>query len=151
MSAITSPAHTLLELAQQKHHPLCFTCSSQNGHSLGLRFRLLGDGSVESEVDCHHLHQGYQGILHGGIAASILDSAMTSCLFAHGRVAVTAEMTLQFRHPIEVGKVLTARARITRSRSPLYIVEGELLQDGQLKAKARGKFADKPQGFEVTQ
>ena len=149
MSAITEPARTLIELARQKYHPYCFTCGRENGHGMVLHFRLLEDGSVESPFDCHNLYQGYQGILHGGVATSILDSAMTSCLFAHGRVAVTAEMTVQFRHPIEVGKVLTARARITRSRSPLYVLEGELLQDGQLKARAKGTFADKPQDFEV--
>jgi len=151
MPAITRPARTLIELAQQEYHPNCFTCGPKNGHSMGLRFRLLEDGSVESPFHCQDLYQGYQGILHGGIATSILDSAMTSCLFAHGRVAVTAEMTVQFRHPIEVGKVLAVRAWITRSRSPLYVVEGELRQDGQLKAKAKGKFADKPQSFEVIQ
>ena len=151
MPAITRPARTRIELAQQEYHPCCFACGQENGHGMGLRFRLLEDGSVEAPFHCRHLYQGYRGILHGGIATSILDSAMTSCLFAHGRVAVTAEMAVQFRHPIEVGKVLTARARITRSRSPLYVVEGELLQDGQLKAKAKGKFADKPQDFEVIQ
>ena len=148
MSAITEPATTLLERSRQMHHPFCFTCSGENPLGLGLRFRLLADGSVESEVDCDALYQGYRGILHGGVATSILDAAMTSCLFSHGRVGVTAEMAVQFRHPIAVGSTVMARARIARSRPPLYLAEGELLQDNVVMARAEGKFADMPDGFE---
>lgn len=148
MSATTEPATTLLERSRQMHHPFCFTCSRENRLGLGLCFRLLADGNVESEVDCDAAHQGYRGILHGGVATSILDAAMTSCLFAHGRVAVTAEMAVQFRHPIAIASTVTARARIVRSRPPLYLVEANLLQDGVVMAEAEGKFADMPPGFE---
>ena len=148
MSAITERALGLLEQMQQTHPPFCVVCSRSNGNGLRLRFRLLADRSVEAEFECRHTHQGYQGILHGGVATSILDAAMTSCLFAHGRVAVTAEMAVQFRHPIAVGSTVTARARIARSRPPLYLVEGELLQDAVVMVKAEGKFADMPPGFE---
>lgn len=143
MSAITERVPSLLDLMRQRHHPFCAVCG-RHGSGLGLSFRLLADRSVETEFDCRSEHQGYQGILHGGITASILDGAMIHCLFAHGLVAVPAEMDLQFRHPVEVGKSLLARARIQSSRPPLHVVEGELVQDGQIRAKAVGRFMEKP-------
>jgi acyl-coenzyme A thioesterase PaaI-like protein len=36
-------------------------------------------------------------MLHGGVISSILDGTMTNCLFAHGTVAVTAELRVRFR------------------------------------------------------
>ena len=144
MSAITERVLGLLDLMRQKHHPFCAVCGRANGHGLGLCFRLLTDCSVEAEFDGHHGYQGYEGVLHGGVTSSILDGAMINCLFAHSLAAVTAEMTVQFRHPVEVGKSLIARARIQYSRPPLHVVESELVQDGQVRAKAVGKFMEKP-------
>jgi acyl-coenzyme A thioesterase PaaI-like protein len=46
---------------------------------------------------------------------------MTNCLFAHGIVAVTAEMTVRFRHPIKTGVPVIARARIARSQRLLHV------------------------------
>ena len=100
------------------------------------------DGAVEAEFACPAQYQGYDGLLHGGITSSLLDGAMTNCLFAHGVVAVTGEMTVRFRHPIAIGQPLVVRARIRRSQSPLHIVEAEIIQGDQVKAKAQGKFME---------
>jgi acyl-CoA thioesterase FadM len=53
-------------------------------------------------------------------------------------------MTVRFRHPVELGKPLVVRAHMASSRTPLYVTEAEILQDGQVKAKATGKFMDRP-------
>ena len=146
MSVTTEPAQDLLEQTSESQHPHCIVCSQAADCGLGLRFRSLPDGSVEAQFACPARYQGYEGMLHGGVTSSLLDGAMTNCLFAHGLVAVTAEMTVRFRHPIAIREPLLVRASITRSQSPLHIVEAKIIQAGQVKAKAQGKFMEKANG-----
>jgi len=143
MPAITEPAQEALDQTRHHAHPRCVVCGPVHEAGLGLRFTLRDDGSVEARFDCKTAYQGYKGILHGGIASALLDGAMTNCLFAHGVAAVTAEMTVRFRLPVGVGRPLIARARVSRPHGPLHVVVAELVQDGQVKATAIGKFMER--------
>lgn len=149
MSVTTEPGQKVLERTQQAEHSFCIVCSRANGSGLGLSFSLRDDGGVEALFECTARFQGYEGLLHGGVTSSLLDGAMTNCLFAHGLVAVTAEMTVRFRHPITVGSPLMVRANIIQSQSPLHIVEAQIIQEGRVKAKAQGKFMDRDNGSGV--
>jgi uncharacterized protein (TIGR00369 family) len=140
VTALTEPTQEALDQISQHAHPWCVVCTRVHQAGLGLRFKLQDDGSVEARFACNAAYQGYGGVLHGGIAATLLDGAMTNCLFAHGVAAVTAEMTVRFRSPIEVGTPLTARAWISRVHKPLFGVQAELVQEGQVKAMAAGRF-----------
>jgi len=107
-----------------------------------LEFALLEEGSVETAFNCDKAFEGYANVLHGGVISSLLDGAMTSCMFAHGCSSVTAELNVRFRHLVVTGETATVRAWITRSAPPLYILKAEMLQDDQVKATATGKFMD---------
>jgi acyl-coenzyme A thioesterase PaaI-like protein len=109
-------------------------------------FRLCEDGYVEARLECPSVLQGYDGILHGGVTSSLLDGAMTNCLFAHGVVAVTAELRVRFRDPIPVQLPLLVRAAICDSKPPLYVLEAWIMQGGKVKAKAKGKFMARASG-----
>ena len=65
-------------------------------------------------------------------------------MFACGQATVTVEMTTRFRHPVVTGQEATVSARITRSSHPLYLLEAEIIQDGKVKATAKGKYYDQP-------
>ncbi|MBN1488476.1 MAG: hypothetical protein JXA69_01045 [Phycisphaerae bacterium] len=82
-------------------------------------------------------------MMHGGIIAMLLDGAMTNCLFTHGRTGVTARMELAFRHPVRSGDGVTVRAWIEWENHPVYQLRAQLLQDGQVKATAKGMFMDR--------
>jgi uncharacterized protein (TIGR00369 family) len=137
---VTKPAQEYLDQTRQHAHPRCVVCTRVHRAGLGLHFELQDDGSVEACFGCKDIYQGYGGILHGGIAAALLDGAMTNCLFAYAVAAVTAEMTVRFRAPIDPGSPLTVRAWMSRAHKPLYGVQAEVVQDGQVKATATGKF-----------
>ncbi len=143
MTATPKSDQDVLDATQQAVHSQCVVCGRGQQCSLGLCFQSHEDGSVEADFACPEQFQGYEGILHGGVVSSLLDGAMTNCLFAHGIVAVTAEMTVRFRHPIALNTPLTVSARITRRQAPLYVLEAEIVQDGVVKAKATGKFMEK--------
>jgi acyl-coenzyme A thioesterase PaaI-like protein len=123
-------------------HPGCVVCGGANDRGLRLRYA-PGDGNrVQAELNCDGSLEGYGGRLHGGIIAAALDGAMTHCLFALGRTAVTAELTVRFRHPVATGRPATVRARLERDLGPLYLLEAELVQDGVIKAVASAKFME---------
>ena len=122
-------------------HPHCFVCGSSLG-GLKLHFVSRPDGSVEARFDCDAQYEGYPGIVHGGIVASLLDGAMTNCLFAQGRAALTADLHVRFRHPLVSGREAAVRARIQRDTPPLFVLSAEIVQDAQVKATAIGKFLE---------
>lgn len=144
MSAITEASQEVMERTRGRAHPRCVVCSRANGQGLGTRFCVRDDGSVSAEFDGLRVFEGYPDTLHGGVIASMLDAAMTNCLFAHGIVAVTAELAVRFRHPIETACGAGVCARIVRACPPLYVLEARLTQNGKLKATATGKFMEKP-------
>jgi len=121
-------------------HPQCVVCGPANAHGLGVEFASSPDGSVRGELTEGTAFQGYTGRLHGGIIAALLDGAMTNCLFAHDCEAMTAELTVRYRHPVQAQGGMTVRAWLTGSYGPLFRLEAELVQGGQVKASATGKF-----------
>jgi len=140
MSVTTNPSLELLETTRRDMHPRCVVCGRAGPPALGLEFHVQSDGSVTASFDCGENFEGYGGILHGGVVSAIADGAMTNCLFAHGIAAVTAELNVRFRHPVRLGTPLTATAHITGRAEPLFLVEAELIEADQLKARATGKF-----------
>jgi acyl-coenzyme A thioesterase PaaI-like protein len=123
-------------------HAACVVCGEGNARGLRLRYSREEGGGIRAELDCDGSLEGYGGRLHGGIIAAALDGAMTHCLFALGRTAVTAELTVRFRHPVATGRPATVRARLERDLAPLYLLQGELVQDGIVKASAAAKFME---------
>ena len=69
---------------------------------------------------------------------------MGHCMFARGQTAVTVEMTTRFRHTVATGQQAAVSARITRDSHPLYLLEAEIIQEGKVKATAKGKYFDQP-------
>ena len=134
--------NVLLAMREQ-HHRECPICGDLNPNGLRVAFGVCADGVVEAEVICGVDKEGYAGHLHGGIIASLLDGAMTNCLFSHGIRAVTAELTVRMSHPLRSGTPIVARAWLERSLSPLYLLRAELRQEGRLAARGRAKFMHK--------
>jgi uncharacterized protein (TIGR00369 family) len=127
----------------RKIHTNCIICGRDNPRGLHLQFSLAGDGGVEASFDCQKVFEGYDNHLHGGVIAALLDGAMTNCLFAHGFLAVTAELTVRFRQPVAIGLPATVRAWIRQSSHGLHRMRAELLQDNQLLVSAKATFLDR--------
>ena len=125
-------------------HPNCVVCSLTNGRGLQLHFLSGDDGAIVAMFVADETLEGYRGMVHGGMICSILDGAMTHCMFAHGKTAVTAEMSTRFRHPVLIRQVADVSARIRQSFHPLYLLEAKIVQGGRVKVAATGKFLDQP-------
>jgi uncharacterized protein (TIGR00369 family) len=133
---------TLREIA----HPRCMACSPDSKSGLRLYFRESEAGVVRATFECGAAFEGYPGQLHGGIISTLLDAAMANCLFAQNLQAVTAELSVSFKAPVVLKHQATAEARVVRDLFPLFLMEGSVTQDGEVKATATAKFVV-PQGL----
>jgi len=118
-------------------------CGPANGHGLGLEFRVAQDGAVEASFPCQPVFAGYPGMPHGGIICTLLDGAMTNCLFARGLAAVTVDMNVRFRHPVTVSLPAMVWAWLESEGSPVHRLAAELLEGGQVVATAMTRFIEK--------
>ena len=143
MPASTQSSQARLKTVRTHTHPYCVVCSQSNPLGLGLEFSVHDDGSVSASFRGHFALQGFQGCLHGGMIASLLDGAMTNCLFAHGYVAMTAELKVRYHKPVLIGHEMTIRAQLTQSQPPLHLLHAELQQGDCVKATASAKFLDR--------
>jgi len=147
---ITGASLNAPDKVRSEAHPNCIVCSANHESGLHLKFTLLEDSSVQAAFDCGEAFQGYPGLLHGGVISSLLDGAMTNCLFAHGRQGVTGELKVRFRHSVVTDRPAIVRAWIDRSIPPFHVLQAELIQDEWIKAKATGKFVERTH-FEAKQ
>jgi len=92
-------------------------------------------------------HQGFPGILHGGLSATLLDEVMGRCLMVSGeeRWMVSAKLEVRYRKPIPIGDPLTVMGEIVEDRGPLVETRGEIrLSDESLAAQAKGIYIQTP-------
>ena len=109
----------------------CFACGIENPMGLHVRFAPDGDGGVVATYEPRREDQGFPGVMHGGVAASLLDEAMAWAMFAAHRVlGVTAKMELRYRRAVDLDAPLTLRARVTRQRGRRIEVEATLTDAG---------------------
>ena len=138
-----NPTQESLEATKRQAHPDCVGCGLDNAHGLALEFSVRADKGVQAEFQCSRFYQGYPGFLHGGITSLLLDSAMTNCLFAHNIAAVTARLITRFILPVAIDQPAVVRAWIRDYEPPLYVLEAELAQEGQVLVRASAKFIDR--------
>jgi acyl-coenzyme A thioesterase PaaI-like protein len=139
-----SDAAHQLSRTRQGAHPFCFACGTANPAGLALRYAPAPDGSVSA---CFHgtcSLEGYPGVLHGGVVATLLDGAMTNCLFAQGIEALTAELRVRYRAPVLATEPLTVRAWRQSTRRGVFELRAEIAQSGTVKAWAQAKFIRSP-------
>jgi acyl-coenzyme A thioesterase PaaI-like protein len=99
-------------------------------------------GGVAATFACDRVYKGYEDRLHGGIIATLLDAAMTNCLFAHGCPGVTGELTIRFHGPVDLARPARVRAWVERAVHHLRVLRAEVAQEGVVKAAATGKFLE---------
>jgi uncharacterized protein (TIGR00369 family) len=120
------------------HH--CFACGATN--PIGLKLEIeVGDGEARTSWTPGPDFVGWEGKVHGGLLATLLDEVMAWAPAADDAWAVTAEMTIRYRSPAEPGETLNAAGRVTSRRRRIYRVHGEVRgADGRLVAEAEGRF-----------
>jgi acyl-coenzyme A thioesterase PaaI-like protein len=83
-------------------------------------------------------HCGWPGLLHGGVAFTLMDEAMAYALYFQGLYGVTARAETRFRQPVPVGTKLMIRAWTLGQRRRLVEARAEIrieADDGALVAE----------------
>ncbi|MFW5787319.1 MAG: PaaI family thioesterase [Halanaerobiales bacterium] len=120
---------------------MCFACGKDNPISLGLEFELVDDSTAETTFIPSPEHQGYNGMMHGGLVSTLLDEAMAKVLELNEIPAVTAELKTRFKEPVKIGEKLLITGKITDNYKKLYYTEAELKnKKGKILATAEAKF-----------
>ncbi|MEJ2199527.1 MAG: PaaI family thioesterase [Desulfuromonadaceae bacterium] len=138
------PVGSAQSLAEHYGHGRCVICGDHNPHSLKLFFEPTEDDGVRASFTAHGTLQGYAELLHGGVSASLLDAAMTHCLFHLGIEAVTGELHIRYLHPIPCGSQLEIRAWRLSSYPPLHCLKAQILSAGKIMTLAEAKFMERP-------
>jgi len=121
-------------------HRNCFACGSNGGMGLGLTFYKDEDGAVSGNFFADPKYEGYSGIIHGGIIATLLDSAMTQCLLMKDIPALTGRLSIKYSTPIRTGTVVKLEARIVGLFHEMFILEGKAFVGGKRVASAEAKY-----------
>ena len=118
----------------------CFVCGLENPVGLRIAFYETGPGEVQSEIIFPDHYQGYPGITHGGIIASVLDETGGRSLMDHPRhFMVTAQLNVRYRKPVPTETPLVAKGwagmrkgRVSEARSEIQNLAGEVLAEAEL-------------------
>jgi uncharacterized protein (TIGR00369 family) len=121
------------------HH--CFACGELNERGLRLQLH-LSDGRCWTELALGSEFEGWEGIVHGGILATILDEVMAWSLVAQDAWGVTARLTTDFRRPVKVGQRIRAEGWLAATRRRILDTEARIVdaETGELLAKATGLY-----------
>ena len=130
---------------KQPNSKNCFACGLGNEHGLGLQFyEINGDELVAEYVAPEHF-EGFPGIVHGGIIASMLDEMVSRAAMIGdtNRFRMTAKLEIRYRAPVPTGQLLQLRAVIEKRRGRISFTKAELrLPDGTVVAEAHGMMVD---------
>lgn len=119
----------------------CFVCGMNNPHGLRANF------NVDREAHTSHLRltlgeqfQGWQGVVHGGILATLLDEACAYACMTVTDQCVTAEINVRYRQPLQVGQSFEVKGRLIEQKHKLLVADAQIIVDDVVYAQADGKL-----------
>lgn len=111
-----------MERKKQPNSRMCFICGLENPIGLKLRIYEVEPGVIETTYSAPEHFQGYPGVLHGGIVASILDEISGRALMGDPsapRFMFTGKLEVKYRKNVPIGKPLKIIGRAGRSRGKM--------------------------------
>ena len=137
-----------MKLNDTTDYQRCFVCGQHNPFGLHLIFRIEGDAIV-SDFQPREEHQGFPGVIHGGIVAAVLDETLgrTSVLAQHPEWTMTGRLEIRYRRYVPYGPRLRVRATLGTERRRMIQASGVLTfsdDETTILAEAQGTFLALP-------
>lgn len=121
-------------------HSTCFACGPGNKHGLHLEFK-DGPNGCSCDVSIPPHFQSYEGVVHGGIVATMLDAAMVHSLREQcGDAPMTCRPEVRYLRAVPPGEIITVNARRAGKRGRMMLGDAELVCSGICYARAHGAF-----------
>jgi uncharacterized protein (TIGR00369 family) len=134
-------------MKKQPNSRHCFVCGVENPFGLQLHFYDNGEDQVVADYVVPDHFQGYPGVVHGGILATMLDELMGRAVMAGDPLhfMLSAKLEVRYRKPVPTGQPLRLVGKVVRRRGRVAISHAEVwLEDGTLGAEAEGTLVDLP-------
>ncbi|HYO10397.1 MAG TPA: hotdog fold domain-containing protein [Tepidisphaeraceae bacterium] len=131
------------DLLQLPHTPGCLVCGPQNPFGLRLsQYVNPQTGIVSVDFAARAEDIGFEGIVHGGMIATVIDEAMVwAATWNIKRFCVCGELSVRFRRAAQVGEPLHLEARVEYARPKLVQTMATLrTPDRQVVAAGEGKY-----------
>ncbi len=132
---------------KQPNSRSCFACGLENPFGLGLTFYELGPDRLESHYTVSEHFEGYPGVVHGGIVASMLDEMVSraAMIGQANRFMMTAKLEIRYRKPVPTGAALHLQAQLTRLVERMATATAKIrLPDGTVAAEAEAVLVPMP-------
>ena len=137
-----------MPLLQLPHTAGCLVCGRDNPHGLRLDLNVDPDtGMVRVEFTPRPEHIGFEGVVHGGVIATVIDEVMVwAATWAGRRFCVCGELTTRFRREAAVGRALVVEAKVESNRPRLIVTAAEVrdVESGEVLATGAGKYVPVP-------
>ncbi|MCJ7813884.1 MAG: PaaI family thioesterase, partial [Candidatus Atribacteria bacterium] len=97
---------------------------------------------IKAEFIPESKHQGFKGIVHGGILFSILDEIMgRTAMITKNVMTMTVEINIKYRKKALIGEKIIFTARMTKDLGRMIEAQAEARsEDDILLTEAKGKF-----------
>ena len=124
---------------------MCFVCGRDNPIGLHLRFLTDESGAIHTRFTPRTEHQGYPGVMHGGLVTALLDELIGRTAIASDWWCMTAKLNVRFHHPVPIGATLVLKGQIIKKSVRLLEGRGEIRNErGDLLAHAEGTYLRVP-------
>jgi acyl-coenzyme A thioesterase PaaI-like protein len=128
------------DLSAGDFHAECFACASTHEHGLHLQFESSGIQTT-CRAEINKAHQSYDGVVHGGIIATLLDATMIRCLHsAFGNNPLTCRLDIRYREVVQIDTAVTVTACVTSRRGIHCWAHATIMQNERVCVTARGAF-----------
>ena len=133
-----------MKLNDSTDYQLCFVCGQRNPYGLQLVFR-LENNTIVADFQPREEHQGFPGVIHGGIVAAVLDEALnrTSLLGKNPAWTMTGRLEVRYRRAVPYGQLLRVRASLGSERGRMLQASGVVTfanDESIVLAEAQGTF-----------
>ncbi|WP_052890773.1 PaaI family thioesterase [Thermogemmatispora carboxidivorans] len=140
-----------MKLNDDTDYQRCFVCGQRNPYGLQLVFR-REDRSIVADFQPREEHQGFPGVIHGGIVAAVLDETLgrASLLAQQPQWTMTGKLEVRYRRYVPYGPLLRVRAWLLQERRTMLQAQGVLTlasDESKPLAEAQGIFLPLPEAF----
>jgi acyl-CoA thioesterase len=112
--------------------------------TFGVNLIYLGPGTVGMKMTAAKEHTTISRRLHGGMIATLADTAMGWAVLSQGIDSVTLDMRLNYFVPVFEGTEIIAEGCVIYAGKTTASAEASLFSNGKLIAKSQGTFVLKP-------
>lgn len=125
---------------QDDHY--CIVCGKENPIGFKLDFKVDSEAKkAKVLLKISKNFQGWNGIVHGGIIATLLDEVGVYAATPLGKNMVTAEINIKYKKPVPIEKELLLEGEVTEvKRGKIIYVKAKITHKETLLAYSEAKI-----------